>query len=263
MTEKNSLPDQSPHIPQDPIPMQDWQVDGEDFLFNPTFTDEENTKQEDQTFASPTTSATSAKSSPSKKQESGQHNTTNFFPSQVVEESEPPPSSEQIIEVLLFVGGAPLTFDATQQVIRGMTRELFQETVRNLSKKYQAQNRPYTLQQVSGGYVVSVKPIFKHLREQLFGGPREARLTQPALDLLSLIAYRQPINKSELEAIRGNDPSSVLRQLVRLGLAAVSKQVDGETTTMVYSTTNRFLELFQLSSLDDLPRIGEAQLISH
>jgi segregation and condensation protein B len=164
-----------------------------------------------------------------------------------------PLNPETILEAMLFVGGAPVTLAAIGQVIRGYTPEKAKETIDLLNRKYKAQNRPYAIQPHGDGYQLAVKPAYQGLRERLFGGPRETRLAQPALDVLSLIAYRQPIPKPELDALRGADCSAHLRQLVRLGLITVTERIDPPG----YGTTPRFLELFQLSSLDDLPKLGE------
>lgn len=178
-----------------------------------------------------------------------------LFPSTVQTPTEAPPSPLQIVEAMLFVGGPPLTADKVCSAVRGLTAERVRELIDELTRKYRRQNRPYTVQPQGDGYSLAVKPQFRAVREKLYGGPKEARLSQPALDTLSLIAYRQPLSVSEVEALRGADSAGTLRQLVRLGLIAVtSRGGEGGTT---YGTTPRFLELFHIASLDDLPRLGE------
>jgi segregation and condensation protein B len=172
-------------------------------------------------------------------------------------EPEAPPPPDRILEALLFVGGPPLTPDAVAASVRGVTVDRLRETVDRLNKTYRAQNRPYSIQPQGGGYVLAVKPAFRGVREKLFGGPREARLSQPALDVLSLVAYRQPICKVDVDALRGADCGPVLRQLVRLGLAAVTRRGEADQREVCYGTTPRFLDLFGLTSLDDLPRLAD------
>ena len=161
---------------------------------------------------------------------------------------------------MLFVGGPPLTADAFCAVLR-VPPAVFHAAVDALNRKYKAQNRPYTVQPRDGGYVLAVKPKYRGLREKLFGGPREARLTQPALDVLALVAYRQPVAKADIDALRGHDSGAVLRQLVRLGLVAVARRGESDRRDVCYGTTPRFLELFGLGSLDDLPRLGDAEQV--
>jgi segregation and condensation protein B len=172
----------------------------------------------------------------------------------------PPPSPEQLAEAMLFVGGRPLTAEKFCGVLR-VPAEVFHAAVDSLNRKYKAQNRPYSIQPREGGFVLAIRPQYRGLREKLYGGPREARLTQPALDVLSLVAYRQPVTKADVDALRGHDSGAVLRQLVRLGLVAVTRRGESGQREVCYGTTPRFLELFGLGSLDDLPRLGDAELV--
>jgi len=168
-----------------------------------------------------------------------------------------PPSPEQIIEAMLFVGGHPLTADAVCAAVRGMTRESFTAAIDSLTKRYRQQRRPYAILPRDDGFVLAITPTYRRLRERLFGGPREARLSQPALDVLSVVAYRQPIGKVEVDTIRGTDSGSILRQLVRLGLVAVQHRAEAGIREVRYGTTPRFLTVFSLGSLDELPRLGD------
>ncbi len=178
-----------------------------------------------------------------------------------VVESEAPPPPERILEAMLFIGGPPLTSAAVENVLRGFTVEKLREMVETLNRIYRTQNRPYSILPKDNGYVLTVKPNYRGVKEKLFGGPREARLSQPALDVLSLIAYRQPILKADIDAMRGADSGSIVRQLVRLGLVVVVRRAEAESQAVCYGTTKRFLDLFKLTSLDDLPRLGDPQLL--
>jgi len=177
-----------------------------------------------------------------------------LFPSSVQSPAESPPSPLQIAEAMLFVGGPPLTAEKVCSAVRGLTPERFCELIDELGRRYRRQNRPYTVQPQGDGFAVMVKPQYRAIREKLYGGPKEARLSQPSLDVLSLIAYRQPLTTVEVESLRGAASIGVVRQLVRLGLIVATR---GGEDGVRYGTTARFLELFGLSSLDDLPRLGE------
>lgn len=171
--------------------------------------------------------------------------------------SETPPSPEQLIEAMIFVGGHPLSAVAACSAIRGLSPEAFHEAIENLAYRYRQQARPYTILPREGGFVLTLLPSYRALREKLFGGPREARLGQPALDVLAIVAYRQSVTKAEIDGVRGLDSASILRQLVRLGLVAVQHRAEAGTKTVRYGTTPRFLQVFGLSSLEELPRLGE------
>lgn len=172
-----------------------------------------------------------------------------------------PPSPEQLVEAMLFVGGHPLTADAACSAVRGLTPERFLAAVDSLARTYRRQRRPYTVLPRANGFVLAVTPAFRGLRERLFGGPREARLSHPAIDVLSVVAYRQPVGKAEIDAMRGTDSGSLLRQLVRLGLVAVQHRAEAGTREVRYGTTARFLKVFGLGSLDELPRLGDTSQV--
>ena len=173
-------------------------------------------------------------------------------------ESAAPPPLRRIIEALLFVGGAPLTFVRAAESVRGLTAEQFREILDGLNRDYRQQGRPYRIQIREQGCELVLQPRFRGVLDRLYGSTREARLSSAALDVLALVAYRQPISRQEVEALRGADSASALRQLVRLGLIAVQRG-EADQHEVTYSTTSRFLTLFQLRSLDDLPRTQDLQ----
>ena len=177
------------------------------------------------------------------------------------EQPDPPPSPEQIVEAMLFVGGHALTATIACAAVRGMKPDRFQEAIDSLNRRYRKQGRPYSVQPRDDGYVLAILPAYRDLRERLFGGPREARLGQAALDVLAVVAYRQPVGKAEVDALRGTDSGATLRQLVRLGLIAVQHRAEAGTREVRYGTTPRFLQVFALGSLDELPRLGETSLV--
>jgi segregation and condensation protein B len=171
---------------------------------------------------------------------------------------EAPPPVERILEALLFVGGAPLTAVRAGEIVRGLTAEDFQQALDALNRAYRAQGRPYRVRRQEPGYVLALRPRFAGVRERLQGAVREARLSQAAVDVLALVAYRQPATRAEVDSLRGADSAAVLRLLVRHGLVALQRGgADGRD--VFYVTTPRFLELFHLRSLDDLPQTQDLQ----
>lgn len=170
----------------------------------------------------------------------------------------PPPTPEQLVEAMLFVGGPPLTAAVACAAVRGLTTDGFRDAVDVLNRRYRTQRRGYAIEPRDGGFVLAVHPGLRTLRERLFGGPREARLNPTAIDVLAVVAYRQPVGRAEIDATRGTDSGGVLRQLVRLGLVAACHRAESGREVR-YGTTSRFLDVFGLSSLDELPRLGETR----
>lgn len=183
-----------------------------------------------------------------------------MFPS-VVAEPETPPTPLQILESMLFLGGGPLSEEVACRVLRGWTGEQFQEGIETLNRTWRSQHRPYLLTRVADGWQMSLRPRYRAIREKIDGGPRQVRLTQAMTDCLALIAYKQPLARIEIDTIRGMDSTGVLRNLIRLNLIAVVQRGDAVGREICYGTTGRFLEVFGLRSMEDLPRTGEAKRV--
>lgn len=172
-----------------------------------------------------------------------------------------PPPLVRIVEALLFVGGPPLTAVRACEAIRGLTPAQFVQAIDTLNQDYRRQGRPYAIRTQDQGYVLALRPRFRPILEKLYGGAREARLSPPAIDVLALVAYRQPATKQEVDSLRGADSGALLRQLVRRGLVQVVNRGDAAQREVTYGTTPRFLKLFEISSLDDLPQTQDLQLL--
>jgi segregation and condensation protein B len=165
----------------------------------------------------------------------------------------------RIIEALLFVGGEPLTAKRACEIIRGFNEEQFNDAITQLNADYRRQARPYAIQPQGAGWMLTLKPKYRPIIEKLYGGVREARLSNLAIDVLAIVAYRQPITKAEADTIRGADSGTLLRQLVRRGLIQITPIPGGKPKEVAYATTPRFLEMFGLASLDDLPKTHDLQ----
>jgi segregation and condensation protein B len=172
-----------------------------------------------------------------------------------------PPPLEQVLEALLFVGGAPLAWPRASGILRGLTEDQFHQIVEDLNRRYRRQGRPYHIQSRGAGYSLALRSQFHQVQAKLLGNMREARLSTAAIDVLALVAYRQPATKAEVDTLRGADSGGLLRQLVRRGLIQVVYRADAQQREVSYGTTPRFLELFALKSLEDLPRTQDLQQI--
>jgi segregation and condensation protein B len=176
-------------------------------------------------------------------------------------EPEAPPPPHRIVEAMLFLGGQPLSAERACEIVRGLDEESFHQAIDVLNQEYRSQNRPYTIRKEGVGYLLALRPGFRSVLEGLYGSTREANLSQIAVDVLALVAYRQPTTKQEVDTFRGAESSALLRQLVRRNLIAVVQRGDAEQKEVAYGTTSRFLEFFGLKSLEDLPRTEDLQQI--
>lgn len=167
-------------------------------------------------------------------------------------------SPRQILEAVLFVGGAPLTSKKLCSVLRGDFEPSFIEAaIDSLNQQYARENRPYEIRLGEGGYSLQLREEFERIRDKVFGlGPKEVRLSQDALEVLALVAYRQPITRDEIESLGKTTAGTMLRQLLRRELIAVDRDPQ-QPKEVRYRTADRFLSLFGLGSLDELPHADE------
>lgn len=179
------------------------------------------------------------------------------------QESRPDPipqrvTARQVIEAAIFVGGEPLTSKKLCYMLKGdYDLDAVERAIEDLNLQYVDEARPYEIRLGEGGYRMVLREDFERIRNRVFGiGPREVKLSQDVLEVLALVAYRQPITPEEIEELGKAKPGPLLRQLLRREL--ISLERDSENRKRVtYSTTKRFLSLFGLGSLDELPQADE------
>jgi segregation and condensation protein B len=170
-----------------------------------------------------------------------------------------PISPQTILEAMLFVGNRdnrPLAPGRAAELMRGVQADEVPPLVDELNRKYAATGCPYEIVSEGIGYRLTLRQELNALRSRFYGRVREARLSQPAIDVLALVAYQQPITGDQVNELRGKPSNHILVHLVRRGLLRVER-LDPKHRTPSYYTTERFLHLFNLASIDDLPRSEE------
>lgn len=167
-----------------------------------------------------------------------------------------PISPHTIFEAMLFVGNIdnrPLESRRAADLMRGVEPEEIPEIVDHLNESYAENGCPYTIVAEGSGYRLKLTERFHPLRNKFYGRVREARLSQAAVDVLAIVAYRQPISSEEVNRLRDKSCSHILSQLVRRRLLHLERAAD-KSTKPVYRTTDRFLELFGLDNISELPK---------
>lgn len=167
--------------------------------------------------------------------------------------------ARSITEALLFVGqpdNSPLSAERLASTMRDVTPDEVRKAVAELNARYEAQGRPYTIASLAAGYRMVIRDEFSRVKEKFQGNVRQARLSPAVLEVLALVAYRQPITLADIDAARREKCQSLVNQLVRRGLVVLERPAD-RSQPGTYSTTGRFLHVFGLTSLDQLPRIEE------
>ena len=161
----------------------------------------------------------------------------------------------QIIEAALFVGGTPLTTRKLCALLRDdFDPDFVDGVIDDLNRQYATENRPYEIQFGKGGYRIALRAEFEPVRNRVYGyGPKEIKLSQEALEILSLVAYKQPITQSEIEQLDKPNAKGMLRQLLRRELITMER-IDSASRDVSYRTSPRFLQVFGLSDIEELPQ---------
>jgi len=164
------------------------------------------------------------------------------------------PEKEAILEALLFASAEPLSLARLAELMGSPPA-----VVRGLLEAYGNRlasdpRRGVRLVEVAGGYRLETRPDLALWIHQLDRPDRELRLSRAALECLAIVAYRQPVTRAEIEAVRGVQSESVLRWLEEHGLVEEAGRKEAPGRPILYRTTARFLDLFGLKSLDELPR---------
>lgn len=161
---------------------------------------------------------------------------------------------QRSLEAILMVVEEPVSELVLAQIIEVPTEEIA-AALKNLSLKYEQEQRGFELRQVSGGWRFYSHPDLSALVERFVLDGQQARLTQAALETLSVIAYRQPVSRARVSAIRGVNVEAVMKTLVSRGLVEEAG-VEGESGAVLYQTTSFFLEKIGLNSIADLPALA-------
>jgi segregation and condensation protein B len=172
--------------------------------------------------------------------------------SQLVKPSENDPLAR--LEAVLFLSKEPLTSRKLAQFAGLEDGTQARTLIQRLNRSYDESGRAFRVEEIAGGYQLLTRRKFSGWLRRLAHVPGEARVSPPALETLAVIAYRQPVLKADIEAIRGVNCGEILRQLMERDLVRISGRSEELGRPFLYATTRRFLNLFGLHSLEDLPR---------
>jgi len=173
----------------------------------------------------------------------------------VEEEGLGAPSLTAALEALLLLADEPMTVMDLAVAVRDQS-EVVEAELNRLATEYTEQVRGFDLREVAGGWRFYTRAECSPVVERFVIDGQQARLTQASLETLAVIAYRQPITRGRVSAVRGVNVDGVIRTLLSRGLIAEAGS-DGESGAHLYVTTGHFLERMGLSSLDELPPLAE------
>lgn len=171
-------------------------------------------------------------------------------------------NTKNIIEVLIHSSPKPLKQADLNHVLPNEKKIKLEKIVDELNKDYKKSDKGFFIEKIAGGYQLLSKKEYHIYIEKLLQETRKPRFSKAAMETLSIIAYKQPITRLEIEHIRGVDCSGVVKNLLDKGLINIKGRDEGLGRALLYVTTPVFLEIFGLDSLKDLPTLDElAQLM--
>jgi segregation and condensation protein B len=166
------------------------------------------------------------------------------------------PTVESVVEAVLFASDEPLTPARLSEIVGTNVRQL-RKHIDDLNEKYKANNNAFRIEQIAGGYQMLTLSEYNHWLKKLVRARDDGKLSQPALETLAIIAYKQPIIRADIEAIRGVAAGEMIRNLMYKGLVKITGRAEIVGRPMLYGTTKKFLEVFGLNTLKDLPKAEE------
>jgi segregation and condensation protein B len=170
------------------------------------------------------------------------------------ESADLPPVNLPLMEALLFSTHHPLTAGRLAELLEIEATKPIRKAIQDLNAQYEASGRSFRVEQVAGGYQLLTQPEFGDALKRLHQKEIDAKLTKAALETLAIIAYKQPILRADIEAIRGVACGETIRSLMEKHLVKIAGRAEEPGRPILYGTTKRFLELFGLNSLKDLPQ---------
>jgi segregation and condensation protein B len=167
----------------------------------------------------------------------------------------------KIVEALLFASPEPFTQAQLNSVLEpdpsNPESTDLNIIIQDLQEKYANNENAFTIVKVAGGYQLISRPEYEIFIRRMLKKSGRLSLTKASLETLAVVAYRQPVNRFEIESIRGVDSSGVLRTLLAKNLIKIKGRDAGPGRPLLYETTAKYLEYFGLSDLSDMPKIIE------
>jgi segregation and condensation protein B len=170
------------------------------------------------------------------------------------------PNPIDVVEALLFASDVPLEPERIREVLDLENGAAARELAAELMARYEAEPRGLSIVEVGGGYRMVTRPELAPWLVRLARARSRVRLSRPALESLAIIAYKQPVSKPELDAVRGVNSDAVIENLLERRLIRIAGRKEAPGRPFLYETTREFMVAFGLRDLSDLPKI-EGELV--
>ncbi len=168
---------------------------------------------------------------------------------------------KQVVEALIFASDVPLTNKQIKEILDGVSLSEVRKIVEGLNLEYGQANRAFQIIRVAGGYQMVTRESYSQWVKKLYRKRSRSKLSQAALETLSVVAFKQPVARSEIVAIRGVNCDAVLKTLLERKLVTITGRSEGPGRPLIYATTKEFLRYFGVNDLSDLPKLREIEEI--
>lgn len=166
---------------------------------------------------------------------------------------------KQLVEVLLFASDTPLPTNRILGVLEDIKANDLMYAIEELNTEYENSGRTFRICKIGGGYQLVTKPEYAKYIKKLYKGRTRSRLSPAALEVLSIIAFKQPISRPEVDHIRGVNSDGVIKTLLERNLITIAGRSEAVGRALLYGTTTEFLRYFGLNELNELPKPRELE----
>lgn len=163
-----------------------------------------------------------------------------------------------LVETVLFLESEPVSVDGIAEISQ-LAKDVVETCLDALREKYAGDDSGIELAMITGGWTLVPKKEFWDALKERYGNKHEGRLSRSAMEVLSIIAYKQPITRAEIEALRGVSPDNMIRLLTERQLVKEVGKKDAPGRPTLFGTTKEFLKFFHLNSIADLPQLDDTE----
>jgi len=169
---------------------------------------------------------------------------------------------KSIVEALIFASDRPLNVAEIKEVLTESDEESIRQFIKELNQEYNDTKRSFSIQEVASSFRMVTKPEYSRWLKEFYKSRMKERLSRPSLETLAIIAYKQPVIKPEIEALRGVNVDGVIVTLLEKNLIKIAGRKDTIGRPLLYATTDEFLHHFGLSSLSEMPGLPEVKQLT-
>jgi segregation and condensation protein B len=163
----------------------------------------------------------------------------------------------RILEAVLFASDTPVEMERLSEILDGIAPPEIMDLIDSLNREYETEGRSFRLVEVAGGFQFETLPQYGAFIEKLYRSKIRPKLSRASLETLAIVAYKQPISKVEIDALRGVDSDASIRTLQNRDLIEITGRSEAVGRPIIYGTTREFLRYFGLKDIKDLPGADE------